>query len=282
MTRRKLAKFLGCYFTLIVLFIIPVLPENKKISSACIKIMSIYFKFIALLRKPINGKNVIHYLHIGKTGGRSIKHAIRSSLIDFQSPGQNIEPNDLLLRDHAHSIKLIHFSNNSKYIFSIRDPIDKFYSSFYSRKRMSRPRILNTPYPPGERIAFKAFEHATYLAEALSSEDIKIRKAAIFAMLNIRHINSHLLFWFTREQLDSHPPVFLFEQKTLDKDFEDFKIKVGVDDIFLPKEDFYKQKGNYTRPPPLSELAIKNLKEWYSTDILIYEYLLSNKEKYNS
>ncbi len=73
----------------------------------------------------------IHFLHIGKTGGTAVKYALSSY--------SKNEKYEIIL--HGHETKLKDIPNGEKFFFFLRNPITRFTSGFYSRKRQGRPSI---------------------------------------------------------------------------------------------------------------------------------------------
>ena len=80
----------------------------------------------------------------------------------------------------SHNVKLKNLAIGSKYIINCRNPIDRFVSGFYSRKRKGKKGTSD--WSKAEKLSFKMFEDANNLAESLSSKNQKIRDDAKFAM----------------------------------------------------------------------------------------------------
>ena len=76
-------------------------------------------------------KDLVHFLHLGKNAGTTIKALVRKI---------NQEAKTTLIAAHGHRITLSDLPKDAVYFFSIRDPIARFYSGFYSRKRKGAPR----------------------------------------------------------------------------------------------------------------------------------------------
>ena len=85
--------------------------------------LSIFFKY----RLKKFKKNQIFFFHINRSGGNSLKIAF-----DMISNEKISSP--ILRIPHKIKAKDINFNDTNKYIFSLRDPIDRFYSVFYIRK----------------------------------------------------------------------------------------------------------------------------------------------------
>jgi hypothetical protein len=89
------------------------------------------------------------FLHIGKNAGTQILHL-----------ANQLQHDGIVINKMPHRSKLRDIDENDQYFFSIRDPISRFKSGFYSRKRKGQPRIYSE-WTPHEAAAFKSFEHAT-------------------------------------------------------------------------------------------------------------------------
>jgi len=93
----------------------------------------------------------LHFLHIGKTGGTAVKHALKP----VAAPGY------LML--HGHDVRLHDVAPDEQVFFFLRDPLSRFVSAFYSRQREGRPRYV-VPWTPDEEAAFGRFRTANELA----------------------------------------------------------------------------------------------------------------------
>lgn len=206
----------------------------------------------------LQGKEIVHLLHIGKTGGTAIKEA----LISHQdTPSYRIEL-------HGHRFRLRDVPEGDRVIFFLRDPISRFRSAFYSRQRMGLPRYY-FPWTKGERRAFAAFPTANDLALGLSSPDQVCRNEAIRAMQKIGHLRWSLMYWFESEEyfLSRLNAVMMVGfQRQLEKDFERLKDLLGLPGVVrLPTDDLSAHRAP-ARDLLLSGAAISNLRAWYSRD----------------
>ena len=146
----------------------------------------------------------VHFLHIGKTGGSAIKEALKRAIKeqDIYANANKLKDNteleikrlsgrfdQIILHGHGKTLKQI--PESDWFFFCIRNPISRYVSGFYSRKRQGKPRY-NIPWNIKEKRAFKHFNTPNELAEALSSDNPKIRRRAKRAMKNIRHVKSSL------------------------------------------------------------------------------------------
>ena len=120
-------------------------------------------------------------LHIGKTGGTFLKSVLKHNSTKL--------PKSLKVLSHFDTV----FSTRKELgpkrqlAFIFREPTARFRSGFMSRLRQGRP-VYESLWTNEEAIAFNWFATPNSLAEALGSEDDRLRSAALFAMQHIRHI----------------------------------------------------------------------------------------------
>lgn len=207
----------------------------------------------------------IAFLHIGKNAGTQITHL-----------AQQIEKAvGVKIINCGHEVKLHMLPEQAVYFFSIRNPVSRFQSGFYSRKRKGQPRIFNE-WTEFEHLAFSRFEHANDLAECLFTEGQDGLDAAQ-AIESISHTSRHQIDWFQRTGhfLSIHPPLWIIRQEHFDEDFSDFliksKINLSYQQLKVSDDAITTHKNNYAETPALTELAISNLKRWYARDFVFYE-----------
>jgi hypothetical protein len=205
----------------------------------------------------------IAFLHIGKNAGTQIMHLAQ------QLKGHGVQVHQL-----PHARKLYEVPPALNYFFSIRDPITRFKSGFYSRKRKGQPRI-HVEWTRPEALAFARFQHANELAEALFRTDAAGYEAAQ-AIQSIRHTAMQQIDWFERVGfLDLRPPVWIIRQENFAADFGVFLARLGLplrfDDLQPATEAAAAHSNDYSQVPPLSELARENLRRWYARDLVFYE-----------
>ena len=102
-------------------------------------------------------RRTVHFLHLRKNAGTQIK---------FVAQQINENNENCWVESHKHRVRLNDLPPEAEHFFSIRDPITRFKSAFYSRKRKGQPRIF-IDWSPEEKEIFSTFEHANDLAEAL-------------------------------------------------------------------------------------------------------------------
>jgi len=159
----------------------------------------------------------------------------------------------------------------NKYIITIRNPIDRFYSAFYHAK--FRQRIT---YRPKE--LFKQFPHANDLAESIYSNDKKLKKRVLKAFKYTHHLRESLITFIDKNTFLNNKPFYIFEVESLQKDLNRFCKKCNIPKTKLPK----KNKLNYKLLSPLSKKSIKNLKRYYKKDIELYLFLIKHKQTINN
>ncbi len=204
-------------------------------------------------------------LHIGKTGGSYTQHIF--SLIPAAR-------NLVRFLDHRFTLETALGSfPGEEAVFAIRDPLAIFVSGFYSRMRQGRPRN-NQPWSPEETAAFAAFQTPNQLAEALGSDQPKLRECAEFSMRSIYHVARCLHFYLGSVSLVRRHRsriCFILRQATLDEDIQRFLARNGILSAHLPIHDDLVRHAN---PPhldrTLSPTAIGNLTAWYKTDLELY------------
>ena len=206
---------------------------------------------------------LVHFLHIGKTGGTSIKDA----LVD-----RFVCTNHVLFL-HRHPVRLKDIPRGQQVVFFVRDPISRFVSGFYSRQRQGKPRYFG-PWSREEKAAFKRFGSPDELGTALSSRDPEVRKAAVSAMRSINHVKSHYWDWFGNRRyfLGRIGDVMLCgRQETLSRDFERLKKLLDLPrTVRLPRSEVRMHKTPSHLDRRLSRTARSNLRKWYERD---YEFV---------
>lgn len=204
-----------------------------------------------------------HFLHIGKTGGTAVASVLSGHL----------KSGDYEIILHEHAFKLDDVPRGEKVFFFVRDPVSRFVSGFYSRKRQGRPRH-EVPWSPGEEAAFARFATPNELALALSSDDNVLKAAAVDAIRSIGHLNVPHWTWFKNEQYflsRGADILFIGFQESLSQDFATLTRILNLrEDARLPEDEFASHKNPVRLDKRLDEEAIGNLKIWYARD---YQFL---------
>lgn len=215
-------------------------------------------------RRALFGDKRIHLLHVGKTGGTAVKHALESL---EESP----------LATHKHSFTLAHTPPGVRVAAFVRDPVDRFVSAFNSRKRKGRPRH-DSRWSEYETAAFGSFSSADGLALALSAGDPRERRAAEDAMRAIYHVRCSLWEWFggpAKLRSRANDLWFVGRQESLDRDFGILCRSVGLEGLRLPSDEYASHRTPAGMATSLSEGARANLRRWYRRDYECIELLES-------
>lgn len=239
-------------------------------------IRAVYIAFRRVLNFPekifmskILKKQTVHFLHICKTGGTAVKFALRN---------HHISDNYYVIV-HGHDFTMQDVPEGEKMFFFVREPIDRFVSSFYSRKRMGMPRY-NNPWSNAEKEAFELFDTPNSLANALSSKDINIRNQAVKAMKSIDNVKTSYWDWFENEKYflsRNKDMIFIGNQKYLNRDWARLKKILKLPkNAKLPQDDLNAHKNPQNIDKNLDIEAKNNLREWYRKD---YEFLALLQKK---
>jgi len=212
----------------------------------------------------LRGRRIVHLLHIGKTGGTAVKHAIRSHPVTTA----------YLIRRHGHRTGLRQIPEGHRVVFFLRDPQTRFVSGFYSRLREGRPRFSN-PWRPMERSIFERFPTPNALAHGLFGEDLEVRRHAEQAMRTIAHVRDSYMRWFESEEyfLSRLADMFFVGfQETLNDDFQRLKAKLGLPEtLALPDDDILAHRSPTDLDRTLDPEAARNLRRWYDADYKFVE-----------
>ncbi len=232
----------------------------------------------------------IHYIHIGKTGGSAIKASLwswsnssrdlnrrpASFSINMLSEGKLKEKEyNFLLHSHKQRFDK---QLDGKYIFFIRDPLNRYVSSFISRFRQGRPRY-NVRYGLLETITFRFFKTPNQLAEVLSSHNRLKRICASMAMLSITQVRKSITYYLRgldNVKKNQHKIFFVGTTENLDTDFYKMTDLLGIDNARLVKDpiESHKTPAEYEKMKFLSDRAKDNLIKWYREDYNIIFWLI--------
>ena len=179
----------------------------------------------------------LHFLHVGKTGGTALKHAIGSAQA-ATSVNQARRP--YVVRLHGHVVGLRDVPAGERFFFFVRDPVDRFISGFYSRLREGRPRY-SARWSEQERDAFEHFGTPDRLASALFATNDRERVSAEIAMKNIAHVRDSYWRWFESEDyfLSRLEDLFFIGfQARFSQDFEILKSRLQLPkELMLPTDE---------------------------------------------
>jgi hypothetical protein len=214
----------------------------------------------------LKSKQIVHFLHVSKTGGTAIRAAI--------GPHLTTESSAIFLHDH--SFRLQDAAPGEKIILFFRDPIDRFTSAFYSRRRCGRPRY-DVPWTRGERSAFEHFETANQLGRALSADDPCERERGTMAMREIGLLRMSYYDWIGSDELLSQRKsdiLFIGFQEELKAGFNRLQhLLLLPDHLQLPTDEILAHRNPLDIEKQIDDIARANLTAWYSRDTALYQRL---------
>jgi len=208
-------------------------------------------------------KKTLHVLHLGKTGGTAVKHALEGF------------PETAGFRIHlcGHHFRLRDVPEGDMVVFFVRHPLSRFVSGFHSRARQGQPRYFS-PWTEAEARAFQDFRTPNGLGEALSSPVAAERDKAVHAMHAIGHVRASYWEWFETEAYFSsrrQDIYFIGFQECLDRDFAELRARLGLGpDCVLPTDDVGAHRNPVTVDRRLSLRARRNLRQWYARDYAFF------------
>lgn len=209
---------------------------------------------ISLDRRP-----VAHFLHIGKTAGTAIAVAMK------EAPGL---ARFRIVRE-PHRVTLAQIPEPDYFFFCVRDPVDRYISSFLHRELQGRPRYF-LPWTQDEARAFAQFPSPDALATSLSAGGTEQRDAEA-AMRTIRHVRSSYWDWFgDADYFKSRADRILWIGHQESLDLEPLASVLGLKSLELPTDPMRANKAPQPKPH-LSDRARQNLQEWYARDYMFLE-----------
>jgi hypothetical protein len=230
--------------------------------SRFLKKIAIFFSSLTFT----DSKKTIHFIHIGKTGGSSVRHALSDI-----SCSKHYK-----FFFHNHDVRLEEIPRGRKVFFFLREPSSRFVSGFYSRKRMGQPKYYQ-PWTVGETEAFSKFSSPNDLAESLSSQDNFLRDSAVRAMSEILHVKDSYSYWFKDHNYflsRLSDIVFIGFQETLEADFSRLKLKLDLSaEVVLPANEEKSHKTPSDLDKKLSCSAMENLIRWYADDYTFLKFI---------
>ena len=217
-------------------------------------------------------KQIVHFLHIGKTGGSAFKYVFN----------KYNETEKYIIKSHPHSTTLRDIPEGEKVFFCLRDPLSRFVSGFYSRKRKGQPRIYREWNALEEKV-FITFDTANKLACALADVKSGMHSLSISAMENINHFLDYSYWYgdiqYFQKRLDDI--VYIGFQETLDDDFHKIKKILGLPpSAMLPLDDISLHKNPDTIDRVIEKRGESALEKWYSQDrsfITLCKKIMSDK-----
>jgi Sulfotransferase family len=213
----------------------------------------------------------VHFIHVGKSGGTALRHGVLA--VRELRGGDTLEsPWGEVYAHRGHRRRLSDTPEGDVVVFSLRDPITRFVSGFYSRLNKGAPRHFRE-WSEEERQSFEWFQTPVELADALAVPRGELHDRAAFAMRNIRQLKRRLTHWtgkpnYFRQNTDK--VLYIARQETLDEDWEKLKELLGFPpEIMLPRDDIAAHRTSYPRDVAISERGRLALRQWYSEDFKV-------------
>jgi hypothetical protein len=204
-------------------------------------------------------KRRIHFLHIGKTGGSAVKSVLK----------EFIETPQYILNLHGHATALNDVPEGNSVVFFLRDPVSRFVSGFYSRKRKGQPRYYSE-WSPKEKEVFEHFATPNEIAISLANDQSEDHSLAKMAMESVQHFKPYSKWYvdFDYFKLRLDDILFIGFQESLDADFMALKNILKIpQDITLPTDDIIAHRNPKGIDKSICENGIEALREWYSDDL---------------
>ncbi|MDP2293309.1 MAG: sulfotransferase family 2 domain-containing protein [Actinomycetota bacterium] len=205
------------------------------------------------------------FFHLGKTGGGSVRQFLRPIRTRWAGVGHDGTLDGIATRWPGTPI-----------VFFVRDPVTRFVSGFNNFRRGVVHKPLGKVPSQIELIAYTVFPTANHLAEALTSDDERMRSTAEWAMGSLGFLANHLT-----HNLDSPATVDRhLAQIALIGLFEEFADSVEAmrsalhlpDSLRLPEDESRAHRGLSHVPSGLSPAGRAAVAHWYRDDIAIYEH----------
>jgi len=221
------------------------------------------------------------FLHIPKTGGTAVKGALRS-VSPEQAATLGIRSIPLLL-GHRASYTAFRDPNldGCAFSFVFRDPTQRYVSGFYEALRQGRPHkaVSQKPWNAGYLAAFVWFKDANDLFEALGSHSERTVSAAVSALHHILDLRwDHVWMLGTAEEFGRRKNN-IRHYCPIEQLGTDFPLLLDLgDSADLPgiRALLNQARVAPAPPPPLSDIAVANLRVFRADEYRLHEYLLEN------
>lgn len=206
----------------------------------------------------------VHFIHIRKTGGSAIKHAL-SRVPSLDTPFGRIVV-------HRHDFGLRELPHDGICWFVVRDPVARFVSGFYSRFRKGLP-LNDVPWSLEEEAAFGSYPTAHALADGLARDE----ENAHFAMRHIRHLMYPLSDWLVSAAfVRQHRKKILYvaRQERLSADWARIRAILALPSYCaLPDDPIAANRSPDQFASPLSSEGLAAVRRYYVGDYKILEAL---------
>lgn len=217
------------------------------------------------------------YLHIGKTGGTSVRYVIEKCREDGYSPP--------VIFGHAARLPVIVKENPGiRVSFTLRDPIERMISSFNSRMRQSRP-TYTAVWKPEEAIAYLWFPTVLDFFRARLSTEERMKSAGIFAEQAMGHVKRGYVYHFhsvkfLKKNLDRI--YFVGDIENLRRNFHRYFDPCGIPASLVEQHAGTRHSGLDSTESTLREIdgdLMGALKRFYEKEYEIYDFLMDNRER---
>jgi Sulfotransferase family len=213
----------------------------------------------------------VHFLHVSKAGGSALRHAVRASRV--KAGGELGSPWGPVW-GHDHSFRFADVGPDEMVVISLRDPITRFVSGFFSRLRKGAPRYYKE-WTSNERQSFEWFASPQALADALADPSTEFREHAEFALRSISHVRDPMTHWtgdadYVRERMEN--VLYIARQETLDADWELLKELLDLPrGQMLPRDTLVAHRAPDAADREISPQGARALREWYADDYELLE-----------
>ncbi|GMI36962.1 hypothetical protein TrRE_jg7147 [Triparma retinervis] len=198
----------------------------------------------------------LHFIHIGKTGG--------TYFVNNMPPG---------IRNHWHHMQLgdlkVENRDNHKYIFFVRDPVDRWISAFMSRYRLGCPSHCHLG-EEGEMRTFHLFPTPNSLAEALGT---KLGKSSNALTYHTHRTTSFYLKDIDNLRAEIDHVAFVGDFRSLKKDMASIYSSMGLPPPSLPSSKAHAAPPLPDKYTSLSLLGRCRLEDFLASDYEITDYL---------
>lgn len=202
----------------------------------------------------------VHFIHIRKTGGSAIKHALSLA-------PSLVTPSGCLFV-HRHDFRLRDLPSDGVCWFVVRDPVARFVSGFDSRFRKGRP-LNDVPWSLEEETAFSSYPTARALADGLARDE----EDAHFAMRHIRHLKYPLSDWLvSAAYVRQHRKKILFvaQQERLNSDWTRIRAILALPSYcVLPDDPVAANRSPDQHAPSLTPKGLAAVRRYYAGDYKI-------------